>query len=200
MFTVDCGETMFGQPTAPVAAMKIALVALCGFSVSTSSFAADGDWFPPPDGYVWPADSKSQPDEDAQLAYADLPEAVRTYLAEQHLPQKPPTHVYVRRADLDGDSIPEWFVDRPEMGGTGGGVYEILQIRAKNAHLIGAVQGGFHLCVPAQGEKWLRIEGSSKAGGGHFTRYLLQFRKTEYAEVRNEDHDHIAQKVTVSRR
>lgn len=85
------------------------------------------------------------------------------------------------------------------MGGTGGGIYEILQIRANEAHLIGAVQGGFHLCVPAQGEKWLRIEASSKAGGGHFTRYLLQYRKHEYAEVRNEEHDYIAQKATVRR-
>ena len=83
------------------------------------------------------------------------------------------------------------------MGGTGGGTYEILQIRAKKAHLIGAVQGGFHLCVPAKGQKWLRIEGSSKAGGGHFTRYLLQFTKHEYETVRNEDHDYIAKNATV---
>jgi hypothetical protein len=177
--------------------MKIALVALCGLSVFTFSFAADGDWFTAPDGYVWPTDATTQPDGDTQLAYAALPEAVRTYLTEQCFPQKPPAHVYVRRADIDGDSTPEWFVDRPEMGGTGGGIYEILQIRAKKAHLIGAVQGGFHLCVPAKGQKWLRIEGSSKAGGGHFTRYLLQFTKHEYETVRNEDHDYIAKNATV---
>ncbi len=157
----------------------------------------DGDWFPAPDGFVWPAAAANQPTKDEQVRVADMPDALRNYLAEQWKPQPLPESIYARRADLNGDGVMEWFIDIPILGGSGGGFYDIITQTKNDVRSLGGVHGGFELCVPAKGEKWLRIEGSSRAGGGHMTRYLMQFRKTEYTEVRNEDHDYNAGKATV---
>ena len=162
-----------------------------------SAFAEDDPWMKPPDGYAWPVDAALQPEKDTEMPLFEVPALVRAYLVDQYLPQKPPATVYVRRADLNGDRVPEWFVDRPELGGTGGGVYDILDVSGKTAKSIGSLLGGFHLCVAAPKEQWLRIECSSRSGGGHFTRYLLQYFGGEFQTVRNEDHDIIHQKVVI---
>lgn len=162
-----------------------------------SAFADDDPWMKPPDGYPWPSDAATQIEKDTEMLLSEVPAVVRAYLVDQYSPQKPPATVYVRRADLNGDGVSEWFVDRPEQGGTGGGVYDILDVSGKAARFIGSLQGGFHLCVAAPKEKWLRIECSSRAGGGHFTRYLLHYTGGEFQTVRNEDHDTIHQKVVI---
>jgi hypothetical protein len=128
--------------------MRPLLSLVCLAAALVSAFAADDPWIKPPDGYAWPDDAATQPEKDSELQLSDVPAAVRTYLVDQYLPQKPPATVYVRRADLNG-------------------------------------------------EKWLRIECSSRAGGGHFTRYLLQYSSGEYQTVRNEDHDMIHETVTI---
>ena len=165
--------------------------------LAAAALAADDSWMKPPDGYAWPDEASTQPEKDTQLQLSDVPAVVRAYVVDQYLPQKPPATVYVRRADLNGDGVAEWFIDRPELGGTGGGVYDILDISGKAAKSLGSLLGGFHLCVAAPREKWLRIECSSRAGGGHFTRYLLQYGSGEYQTVRNEDHDMIHKTVTI---
>lgn len=178
--------------------MKTVFIALVGLILLAAGFAADeGDWMKAPDGFVWPVHVAVQPQEGVEVSLAELPEGIRGYLNDQYSPEKPPQAIYVHRADLNGDKVPEWFVDFPESGGSGGSVYEILVLTGKTVRGIGALQGGFQLCVAAPGEKWLRIEGSSRAGGGCFTRYLLQYRKGGYDTVRNEDHDFPARKVTV---
>ncbi len=172
----------------------IALVMLATMGLANDP---DGDWFPAPDGYVWPAAAANQPAKDEQVRVVDMPEGLRSYLAEQWKPQSLPESIYARRADLNGDGVMEWFIDIPMLGGSGGGFYDIITQTNKGFRSLGGIQGGFHLCVPEKGGKWLRIEGSSRAGGGHMTRYLMQFRKTEYSEVRNEDHDYNAGKAIV---
>jgi hypothetical protein len=162
-----------------------------------SALAAEDPWMKPPDGYAWPDDADTQPEKETELQLSDVPAVVRAYLVDQHLPQKPPATVHVRRADLNGDGVAEWFIDRPELGGTGGGVYDILDVSGRAARLLGSFLGGFHLCKAAPKERWLRIECSSRGGGGHFTRYLLEYRRGEYQAVRNEDHDMIHETVIV---
>jgi len=177
--------------------MRPLLLSVLNVAYHTSAFAEVDPWMKPPDGYAWPGDAATQPEKDTEMPLSEVPAVVQAYLVDQHSPQKPPATVYIRRVDLNGDGVFEWFVDRPEQGGTGGGVYDILDVSGKAARSIGSLQGGFHLCVAAPKEKWLRIECSSRAGGGHFTRYLLQFIGGEYQTVRNEDHDMIHQKVTI---
>lgn len=126
-----------------------------------------------------------------------MPDALRSYLAEQWKPQPLPESLYTCRADLNGDGVMEWFIGVPILGGSGGGFYDIISQTKKGFRSLGGIQGGFELCMPAKGEKWLRIEGGSRGGVAHWTRYLMQFRETEYTVVRNEDHDYNAEKATV---
>ena len=177
--------------------MRVLLLTVTLVTIHILAFAEDDPWMKPPDKYSWPSDAATQPEKDTELQFSEIPAAVRTYLHDQYSPQNPPATVYVLRADLNGDGVAEWFIDRPELGGTGGGVYDILNVSDKPARSIGSLLGGFHLCVTAPKEKWLRIECSSRAGGGHFTRYLLQYIGGEFQTVRNEDHDMINQKVVI---
>ncbi len=174
----------------------IAFVMLAAASLANGR---DGDWFPAPDGFVWPARVTKQAAKDEQVRVADMPEALRDYVAKQWQPQPLPEFIHARRADLNGDGVVEWFIDIPILGGTGGCFYEIITQTKNGLRSLGGIQGGFHLCVPAKGEKWLQIEGSSRAGGGDMTRYLMQFRKTEYINVRSEVHDYNAGKATVGK-
>ena len=177
--------------------MRLLLLSVLFVTSLVSAFAEDYPWMKPPDSYARPDYAAKQPEKDTEIPLSDIPAVVRVYLVDQYLPQTPPATVYVRRADLNGDKVPEWFVDRPELGGTGGGVYDVLDVSGKAARSIGSLLGGFRLCVAAPKEKWLRIECSSRSGGGHFTRYLLQYIAGEFQTVRNEDHDTIHQKVTI---
>lgn len=178
--------------------MKTVSVLLIGLALLTVGFAADeGDWLKAPDGFVWPVHVAGQPVDDVQVSFDELPEGIRGFLNDQYAPGKPPLKIYVRCADLNGDKVLEWFVDRPELGGSGGGVYDIVVLNGKTARSIGSLLGGLQLCVAAPGERWFRVECSSRAGGGHFTRYLLQYRKGRYVTVRNEDHNVLAGKVLV---
>jgi hypothetical protein len=174
--------------------IMIALVMLASAGLANDR---DGDWFPAPDGFVWPATAANQPAKDEQVRVADMPEALRRYVGKHWKPQPLPEFIYARRADLNGDGVMEWFIDIPILGVTGGGFYDIITQTKGGVRSLGGVQGGFCLCVPEKGDKWLQIEGSSRAGGGHITRYLMRFLKTEYTEVRNEDHDYNAGKATV---
>lgn len=157
----------------------------------------DGDWFSAPDGYVWPAAAATQPTKEEQVRVVAMPDALRSYLAEQWEPQTLPESIYASRADLNGDGVMEWFINIPILGGSGGRFYDIITQTKRGIRSLSGVQGGFELCVPAKGEKWLRIAGSRRSGSGHRTRYLMQFRKTEYTEVRIEDHDYNAGKAIV---
>ena len=178
--------------------MKTVSVLLIGWASLTVGFAADEEeWMNAPDGFVWPAHIAEKLEEDVPVPFAKLPEAIRVHLNDQYSPEKPPLEIHVRRADLNGDKVPEWLVERPEWGGSGGAAFEILVLAGKAVKSVGSLQGGVHLSVAAPGEKWLRLEGSSRAGGGHFTRYLLQYRKGRYVTVRNEDHNVLAGKVSV---
>lgn len=161
-------------------------------------YGADGDWFDAPDGFKWPATATRQLQDEKQFPFRDLPDVIQKFVTKQSSPSKEPSHVETARADLDGDGELEWFVEIPALGGTGGRFYEIMTItKKKRLRSLGGVQGGFSLVVPEKGSSWLRIEGSSRGGGGHLTRYLLAFRDHEYREVRNEDHDYNAGKATV---
>jgi hypothetical protein len=173
------------------------LIALAMLTTVVVASNQDEDWFPAPDGYVWPAAAAKQPTKEEQVRVVDLPVTLRSYLAEQWKPQPLPESIYACRADLNGDGVMEWFIDIPVLGGSGGGYYDIIAQTKTGFRSLGGVQGGFELCMPAKGEKWLRIEGSSRAGGGHVTRYLMQLRGTKYIEARNEDHDYNAGKATV---
>jgi hypothetical protein len=173
-----------------------ALVVLVNVSLANDR---DGDWFPAPDGFVWPAAAANQPTKVEQIRVADMPDALRSYVAEQWKPQPLPDSIYARRADLNDDGVMEWFIDIPFLGGSGGGFYDIITQTKNGVRSLGGMQGGVHLCVPAKGEKWLQIEVSSRAGGGHMTRCLMKFQKTEYTDVRSEDHDYNGGKATVQK-
>ena len=73
----------------------------------------DGDWFPAPNGFVWSAVAANQPTKAEQVRTADMPDALRSYLAEQWKPQPLPESLYACRADLNGDGVMEWFIDIP---------------------------------------------------------------------------------------
>jgi hypothetical protein len=165
------------------------------FSVCGILHAASGDdWLPPPDGYKWPKHSDEQLTDEHTVSINSFPKKYQEAVAA-HFSDKPPTEVIVRKADLNGDRKNELFIYIPEASGTGGTVYAILSPAKDDLIDIGAVQGGILLCEPVNG--WLQIEGSSKAGGGHFTRYLLQYKDNEYQTVRNEDHNLISGVATV---
>lgn len=44
---------------------------------------------------------------------------------------------------------------------------------------------------------WYQIEGTSRGGGGNYTRYLLTFNGKEYVATRNEGHDFNQGKVEI---
>ena len=163
--------------------------------VAINHARADSDWLPPPGGYIWPQPSDVQISDEREVDLDTFPEVYRESILLHFWDQKPVGKVWVREADLNGDGKNEIFLYIPESSGTGGSVYEILSPSKGRLMGIGAIQGGILLCAPAG--DWLQIEGSSKAGGGQFTRYLLRFEDGEYREVRNEDHNLINNTVTV---
>lgn len=185
------------RPTSEPIAMNRFLVLVLSMGFLSHAVGEDSSWLKAPDGFVWPDAAEAKLEDDKQLGFSELPKEIRDYLTGRYSPRTAPTHVYVRRVDLNGDGDLEWFIDRPEQGGTGGGAYDILIISKKNARCIGDLLGGFHLAKASKQGGWLRIECSSRAGGGHFTRYLIEYIGGHYQTVRNEDHDLIHNKVTV---
>ena len=173
---------------------------LSAFIVYSQQGIADNkedDWLPIPDGYVWPKPAKKVQDfHPEQKKFSDLDESLRTAIKDNWPDEKMPEQVYIARMDLNGDGRPEIFVEVPVLGGSGGAFYEILSTKdGKSYDSVGGFQGGVQFLIPKDG--WLQIQGSSRGGGGHVTRYLMTFTKKCYEITRNEDHDYNARKVTI---
>jgi len=186
------------QPTEPINMKPLrSLILLC--IMGACATASDDSWLTPPDGFVWPRDAAIKLKSETELLVSGLPAKVQSYLKNQYEPQSPPMMIHACRGDLNGDGVMEWFIDRPEYGGSGGGFYDIVDVSCKNARSIGGLQGGFRLCVAAPKEKWLRIECSRRSGGEYLSRDLLQYKGGEYQTVRSEAHDLIHNKVTLGK-
>jgi hypothetical protein len=174
--------------------MKLAIAFVYTLMICFAHAGDDDDWLSPPDGFIWPSHHKEQVTDEQTVSVNSLPRTYQDAILAC-FSDEPPTDVTIRKADLNADRNPEIFLYIPEASGTGGSVYIILSPTKDGMIDVGAVQGGITLCEPVDG--WLQIEGGSRAGGGHFTRYLLRFEDGEYREVRNEDHDLIHNTVTL---
>ncbi|MBK1884645.1 hypothetical protein JIN85_19675 [Luteolibacter pohnpeiensis] len=181
--------------------MKIlAIVMLSVISADSQQVVADNqddDWLPIPDGYVWPKPAEKAPDfRPVQKKFSELGKIHRTAIKDNWPDEVIPEQVYIATMDLNGDGRLEIFVEVPILGGSGGAYYEILSTKDGKAYnSVGGFQGGVRFLIPKNG--WLQIQGSSRGGGGHFTRYLMTFLKDEYEVTRNEDHDTNTRKVTI---
>ena len=181
--------------------MKIlAILMLSVLSAYSQQVIADNkedDWLPIPDGYVWPKLAKKAPDfRPEQKNFSELDESQRSAIKDIWPDEEVPEQVYIAKMDLNGDGRPEIFVEVPGLGGSGGAFFEILSTKnGKSYKSVGGFQGGVRFLIPKNG--WLQIQGSSRGGGGHFTRYLMTFIKDKYEVTRNEDHDTNTRKVTI---
>ncbi|MDQ8192748.1 hypothetical protein, partial [Roseibacillus persicicus] len=157
------------------------------------------DWLPLPDKFVWPEPTKVVPKfeskyETAQQLSEQLKKAIRGHWPENKLPEK----LEIARVDLNNDGSPEVFVGIPAYSGSGGTYYSILTESGQDFREIGSLLG-FNVRFHSSADGWPAIEGRSNAGGGHHTRYLLEFRDGRYSFSRIENHDLVKKKVTISK-
>jgi hypothetical protein len=173
------------------------LSVLSAYSQQVVADNQDDDRLPIPDGYVWPKPAEKAPDfRPEQKKFIDLDESLRTAIKDNWPDEEVPEQVYIAKMDLNGDGRAEIFVEVPIFGGSGGAFYEILSTKnGKSYNSVGGVQGIDRFLIPKNG--WLQIQGISRGGGGHFTRYLMTFIKDKYEVTRNEDHDTNNRKVTI---
>ncbi len=156
-----------------------------------------GDWLPLPDKFAWPTPGDAEPTFKSSWQKLDelprrLKDAVTACWPEDELPKK----VEIAQVDLNRDGSLEVFVGIPAYSGTGGTGYSILTETKKGFREIGSLLGFGIQFLPAV-NGWHLIEGRSKAGGGHHTRYLLAFNDGEYSFSRIENHDLVKQVVTI---
>lgn len=173
------------------------LSVLSAHSQQVATDSQDDDWLPIPDRYVWPKPAEKAPEflpEEKKLS--GLEESKRAAIKDNWPDENIPEHVYIAEIDLNADGRPEMFVEVPILGGSGGAFFEILSTKdGKSYDCVGGFQGGARFLIPKNG--WLQIQGSSRGGGGHFTRYLMTFIKDKYEVTRSEDHDTNGRKVTI---
>ena len=171
-----------------------------GISQEFGDDNAGGDWLPIPDGYVWPKAAKEAPTFETETHLLtelseDKRDAVRKFWPLEEMPER----VELAEIDLNCDGRNELLVVIPALGGTGGRFYAIITpVNEKTYRFVGDIQGwGFQFLETKSG--WFQIEGMSRGGGGHYTRYLLTYsdKHKEYRTSRNEGHDFNFGKVEV---
>jgi hypothetical protein len=176
--------------------MKAILLFLSLLASSLACAEEGEDWLPTPDGYVWPKHVQSKElSEGKVVSVATLSANKRDSLLQYWPEEQLPKNIQIREVDLNNDGKNEWFVYMSAYSGTGGSFYEILTPTKTGFRSIGSVQGGVTLSEFANG--WLQIEGSSRSGGGEYTRYLLRYIDGEYKQVRNEGHDYTHNQVEI---
>lgn len=158
---------------------------------------AGDDWLPLTDGFVWPASPKNAPVFKSELiAFKSLTKrskkAVRASWPDDDMPER----VEISEVDLNGDKKSEFFIGVPAYSGSGGTGWVLVTETVEGFRGIGSLLGfGIQFLPKING--WYQIEGRSKGGGGHHTRYLLSFDGTEYFISRIENHDLIDGEIKI---
>lgn len=157
--------------------MKILISIL--LAVSSSAFADPGpeaEKFLDVSNAQWKYDIQKIEEFDK----SSLDKEFATILEEYHwnLDDSSPSCFIGFKLDLNKDGKMEYFIIHPHWGGSGGPYFFILSNLKNKWREIGQFQGWFYL-LPEKND-WLQVLVQSRAGGGNYSKTLLEFSESKY--------------------